>query len=228
MSVSIPAAPPPETVPMPTSPLASLASPVSSEREHAWDRFVTSKTPLLLRVARAVTPDHDAAMDAYTFVLGQLREDGFKRLSAYRTTAGCSFDTWLAVVTRRLCLDHYRHKYGRVRGNDSDQKEARRERKSLVDLVSVAMESELPADTPDPSRSLERGEILAGLEAALNELAPRDRLLLRYRFDDGLSALQISRVMRFPTVFHVYRRVNSLLAVCRSALQRKGFRSSDV
>lgn len=39
-------------------------------------------------------------MDAYTFVLGQLREDDFKRLSSYKITDGCTFETWLSVVAR--------------------------------------------------------------------------------------------------------------------------------
>lgn len=204
-----------------------MASSVLGEREKAWDGFVSSKTALLLRVARAVTHDHDAAMDAYTFVLGQLREDGFKRLSSYKVTDGCTFDTWLSVVSRRLCLDHYRRKYGRARGDDVEALEAHRERRRLADLVSVEIEPELATDNPAPGAALDRAEILEALEATLGGLPPRDRLLLRYRFDDGLSAIRIMRVMKFRSIFHVYRRVNAILASCRSALHQRGFRSSD-
>ena len=207
--------------------IASMGSSVSTEREGAWDRFVASYTPLLMRVARATAYDHDAVMDAYTFVLGQLREDDFRRLLAYRATTGCSFETWLAVVARRLCLDHFRSKYGRPRSNSPQAKEAQGERRRLADLVAVAVEPELATANPDPATALEQTELLNALEATLAELAPRDKLLLRYRFDDDLSAREIARLMRLPSVFHVYRRVTSLLNSCRSALGKKGFREND-
>ena len=106
------------------------------------------------RVARVVTHDHDSAMDAYAFVLGQLREDGFRRLMAYRAAASCTFETWLAVVVRRLCVDHYRSKYGRIRGEHEEAKEAARERRRLADLVGVEIRSELAAESPDPAMEL--------------------------------------------------------------------------
>jgi len=207
--------------------IALMGSSVPAERENAWGRFVAAQTPLLLRVARAFTHDHDAAMDAYTFVLGQLREGDFRRLLSYEATAGCSFETWLAVVARRLCLDHSRGRYGRARTNDPQAQEAQRARRRLADLVAVAVEPQLATTNPDPVATLEQAEILNALEATLSELAPRDKLLLRYRFNDELSAREIARLMRFPSVFHVYRRVNALLASCRSALDKKGFRGSD-
>ncbi len=209
------------------SDLALLGSLVSAERDAAWGRFVTTYTPLLLRVARVVVHEHDAAMDAYTFVLGQLREDGFRRLLAYHATTGCSFATWLAVVARRLCLDHYRSKYGRPRAEGVQAQEAHRERRRLADLVAAEVDSEIASPHPDPATALEQGEVSGALEAALGELAPSDKLLLRYRFEDDLSAREIARLMRFPSVFHVYRRVNALLASCRIALYKKGFRGSE-
>ena len=204
-----------------------MGSSVSAEREGAWDRFVASCTPLLLRVARATAYDHDAAMDAYAFVLGQLREDDFRRLRSYQATTSCSFETWLAVVTRRLCLDHYRSRYGRPRSDNPQAKEALCERRRLADLVAVAVEPELATASPDPAAALEQSEILNALEAALSELEPRDKLLLRYRFDDDLPAREIARLMRLPSVFHVYRRVTALLSACRSTLLKKGFRGDD-
>jgi len=43
------------------SDLALLGSLVSAERDTAWGRFVGTYTPLLLRVARVVVHEHDAA-----------------------------------------------------------------------------------------------------------------------------------------------------------------------
>lgn len=200
-----------------------------AERDRAWDAFVTKHSALLIRVARVVTHDHDAAMDAYTFILGQLRDDNGRRLSAYTPTEGCTFETWLAVVARRLCLDHHRHKYGRARGDDAKSLDAQRERRRLVDLVSVELDlrPELASSDPAPDAALHSAEVLGALRSVLSDLPPRDQLLLRYRFDDELSAMQIRRVMKFRSVFHVYRRVNALLALCRAALLRGGFEPSD-
>lgn len=206
----------------------SLASDNPAERDRAWSQFLATHSALLIRVARVVMHDHDAAMDAYAFMLDQLHNANFKRLSAYRVTQGCTFETWLAVVARRLCFDYHRHKYGRARGDDDKALQAQMERRRIVDLISVELDWELPTSSPAPDAALRRGEILAALHAVLSGLAPRDRLLLRYRFDDALPAVQIMRVMRFPSVFHVYRRINALLAQCRTALQTQGFRPHDV
>jgi len=204
-----------------------MSSATPADREAAWSRFVETYTPLLLRVARAVMHEYDVAMDGYTFVLGQLREGDFKRLLSYRTVTDCSFDTWLAVVARRLCLDHYRLRYGRPRTENPEAKEHHRDRKRLADLVAVAIEPDLATTEPSAAVAVEQQEILDALEAALDGLAPRDKLLLRYRFDDDLSAREIARVMRFPSVFHVYRRISVLLSTCRTALAQKGFRGGD-
>lgn len=206
----------------------SLASDDAAERDRAWSTFLATHSALLIRVARVVTHDHDAAMDAYAFMLDQLHDASFKRLASYTATDGCTFETWLAVVARRLCFDFYRHKYGRARGDDDKAIEAQQERRRLVDLVSVELDLELPTNNPAPDAALRQTEIFAALRAILGALSPKDRLLLRYRFDDALPAVQIMRVMRFPSVFHVYRRVNALLARCRSALQTQGFRPHDV
>ena len=225
------AAPPaaPSDAPTPPSRLRGLDSTVPAERDRAWDAFVAEHSALLIRVARIMTLDHDAAMDAYTFILGQLRDGNCKRLAAYRPNDGCTFETWLAVVARRLCLDHHRHKYGRARGDDAKSQEAQRERRRLVDLVSVELDlqPELATSDPSPDAGLHKAEILEALRAVLGDLPPRDKLLLRYRFDDDLSAAHIMRVMKFRSVFHVYRRVNAIIALCRSALQRAGFKATD-
>jgi DNA-directed RNA polymerase specialized sigma subunit len=60
------------------------------------------------------------------------------------------------------------------------------------------------------------------LERAVGALEPRDRLLLRLRFDDDLSAREVADIMRFPTPFHVYRRLNKVLEILRHSLEQRG------
>ena len=53
-------------------------------------------------------------------------------------------------------------------------------------------------------------------------LVSRDRLLLSLRFDDGCSAREIGTIMRFPTQFHVYRRLTAVLEMLKASLRRRG------
>src|SRR5688572_14416739 len=82
--------------------------------DEAWAALVAKYSRLLMTVARDVAPGHDAAMDAYAFVLERLREDDCRRLRGFVADGRSSFTTWLVVVTRRLCVDHYRQRYGRA------------------------------------------------------------------------------------------------------------------
>jgi RNA polymerase sigma factor (sigma-70 family) len=190
----------------------------SATSEMAWERFVTRVTPLILSVARTLGTRYDVGMDRYTFILDHLRRDDFRKLRTYTADDKCSFTTWLVVVCRRLCVDHHRQQFGRVR-NGSDVVELRL-RRSLAQSLFASKELEA-LQTPDeqsPERLAETSELHALLDSCLSRLAPRDRLLLKLKFEDDLNAGEIRRVLRYPTVFHVYRRVNRLLKDLRIAL----------
>jgi DNA-directed RNA polymerase specialized sigma subunit len=49
---------------------------------------------------------------------------------------------------------------------------------------------------------------------------------LRLRFDDELSAQEIAHLLGFSSAFHVYRRVNALLARLRRSLEAQGIESA--
>jgi DNA-directed RNA polymerase specialized sigma subunit len=76
-------------------------------------------------------------------------------------------------------------------------------------------------------RALDDADRHAVVESVLSGLAPRDRLLLRLRFEDDLSVRQIAEVLGFATVFHVYRHLNALLATVRSQLEARGIAGSE-
>jgi RNA polymerase sigma factor (sigma-70 family) len=203
--------------------LSRLLRPADANaREAAWAAFLETHSRLLLSVCRTMGRDHDRAMDAYTFLLDQLRRDDFHRLRGYLADGRGKFTTWLVVVARRLCLDFARQRYGRVREHTSSEAAATRRR--LVDLVSEDVEAAGAGSdpAPGPDQAVLDSERADAVSAVLGALAPRDRLLLKLRFDDDLPAREIARVMGFPTPFHVYRRVNALLAELRAALARRG------
>ena len=78
-----------------------------------------------------------------------------------------------------------------------------------------------------PDEALVRSERERALSQALERVQPRDRLLLRLRFAEDLPAREIARLMNFPTLFHVYRRLNKVLDGLRGSLQSLGMRDAE-
>jgi RNA polymerase sigma factor (sigma-70 family) len=206
--------------------LAAVARDEAGPADTAWRVFVAEHSRLLLHVARSVTGTHDDAMDAYAFVLEQLRADQCRRLREFAADPRSKLSTWLVVVTRRLCLDLYRHRYGRRRGDEPGDQRAFRRR--LQDMLGERVE---PNDLPAPRSgraelAVREAELLSGLEDALATLVARDRLLIRLRFEDDLTAQQIASLIDFPSPHHVYRRINGILAELRTVLLRRGIESA--
>jgi len=202
-----------------------LNSGSQAERDSAWESFLASHSRLILYVARSNTRDGDEALDAYTWALERLRENESRRLRGFSEAGGTLFSTWLVVVVRRLCLDFLRHKRGRVSkaSNDRTSTERNQFRRRLLDLAGEPAVLETLSEAGSyPDTQLEAQELHEALEAAVAALAPADRLLLSFRFEDGLSASEIARVMGFPSQFHVYRRLTAVLKDLRSRLRAAG------
>jgi RNA polymerase sigma factor (sigma-70 family) len=221
----------PGSGPVPAAPaelVTLLAADTDSALDEAWGAFVHAFTAPILRTARSLGGDADAAMDRYAFVLDRLRDDECRRLRAYVRPDAGEFALWLTVVVRRLCLDHYRERYGRPRrpaGADIGAADPERAgRRRLVDLVADRTDPTLLASPTQvsPDELLVRSERLQALSGALDQLSPSDRLMLRLRFAEDLPAREIARLMRFPTLFHVYRRLDKVLRQLRETLSRLG------
>lgn len=204
--------------------LALLLRPADDvAREQAWDEFVRAHSALVLHVCRTLTHDRDAAMDGYAHVLEALREDEYRRLRAYVPDGKTLFTTWLVVVVRRLLVDYHRRRYGRARSDDPARADEQATRRRLVELVGVEVEPDaLGANDDAPDLVLRRDELLQALHRAIEGLPDQDRLLLAARFEDARPAREIARMLALPTVFHVYRRLNAVLADLRAALARRG------
>jgi len=210
-----------EPLPAPVRRLLEAADPAA--RDSAWTVFLRVYTPLLMHGARLVARDRDGVMDTYTHVLDELRADDCRRLRAFKEEGRGKFTTWLTVVVRRLSVDHHRHRYGRVRGEDDDAVQSRAARRRLADLVGADVDLEsVPAAQPATDAAVEVAERSTALWRALNGLPAPDRLLVRLRFEDDVSVSEIGRLMRFPTVFHVYRALGRVTQTLREQLERDG------
>jgi len=196
-------------------------------RDGAWEAFVKRYTPVLLSAVRVTGLDRDAVMDAYAYVLEALRANEGQRLAAFDPDGRGSFTTWLTVVGRRLAVDYHRQRFGRLRGGGRAAADSRIARRQLAKLVGadVCLE-DLPAQGSAGDPRMEAEEQCDALARALATLAPRDRMLVRLRFEDEAPVREIARLMAFPTVFHVYRHLALVLAQLRKTLEEAGIRDA--
>lgn len=208
-----------------------LRSPDSASQEAAWDELIRHHTRLLLAVARSLGGDPDDAMERYTYVLEKLRENDFRRLRKYNAESGASFSTWLTVAARNLCLDHHRARYGRHRPReDGKQGAIQALRRALNDPQQGEAETDtdtLPDSAPPPDADVVKANRDQCLHDALRQLSPREQLLVSLKFEDGLPASRIARIVGMPSQFHVYRTINLILARLRTALEERGIENSD-
>lgn len=205
--------------------LLTLRNPAS--REQAWDELIERYSKLLMHVARMACRNHDGAMDRYAAILEHLRADDFKRLRAFSADGRSEFSTWLVVVSQRICIDFHRQLYGRSRNGASDPNRSdddRVARRRLIELLNCEIDiaSLATPDVGDPESTVRSGDLLAALEAALQQLTPPERLLIKLRFEDGLSVPEIAQTLEIPTRFHVYRQMTAVLGRLRTALAKNG------
>lgn len=209
---------------------ALLRAPDAADREVAWQELVARQSRLLLAVARSFGGGRDATMERYAYILEKLYEDDCRRLRAFQADGRATFSTWLTVAARRLCLDHHRARYGRNRPTrDPDRTTALRGlRRRLADSLGADLDTDLLPESEAASAEdvLIRHEREARLHAELETLPAQDRLLLALRFEDDLPASQIAGMVGLPTPFHVYRRLNAVLAKLRAALVSQGIDGS--
>lgn len=195
-------------------------------RERAWAGFLSQYNRLLLKAAGAFGGDYDARMDRYRYLIEALAAHDYRRLRAYHSQARSSFAAWLTVVARRLCIDFDRHHVGRSGRATVDPDMARTTRnvrRRIYDGSGADVDLELlPAGGPDVESLVAETERHELMQAILAGLEPRDRLLIRLRFDDELPISRIAQVLHLPTVFHVYRRLNQVLREIRTRLVARG------
>lgn len=216
---------------------ALLEASDAEQRDSAWEAFVRRYSRLLLHTVHSHSRGYDDAMNRYVFVLDRLREDDCRRLGLYVADGRSAFSTWIVVVVNRLCVDYARGLYGRDRragGDDPDsgqpldnpRSDPNTARRRLVDQVwaDVDLSRLVDASSRSPDRRVRERELKEALKQAVQELESRDRLLLQLKFEEEMTAREIAAVMKYPSPFHVYRRMRTLMRKLRERLNDRGVR----
>jgi RNA polymerase sigma factor (sigma-70 family) len=94
-------------------------------------------------------------------------------------------------------------------------------------LRNAASEARAEADLEQGERERRASATSAALAAALNELGPQDRVILKMRFQDNFQVAQIARLLRVEAK-PLYRRLEQIMKVLRQAMEAQGISPEDV
>jgi RNA polymerase sigma factor (sigma-70 family) len=157
----------------------ALACACADGHEEAWDEFVREQRPVLYRAADAIDPAGGArelADSLYGELFGVAGRDG-QRLSLFRYFHGrSSLATWLRAILAQRHVDCLR-----------------RQRR----LDPLPVDDTVPAQTvpANPNRPRFLSAMRRAVAAAVERLAPRDRLRLALYYVQDLTLAQTGRTL---------------------------------
>jgi RNA polymerase sigma-70 factor (ECF subfamily) len=174
----------------------------------AFEELIRQYDQAVLRLALHLTGSEADAQDVY--------QEAF--LKAYRSLGKfrfeCSFYTWLYRIVTNLCLDHLRKR--NVRKEDSAVvSDANGEEYSVIDRVSDDRAG------ANPEHDLMRRELGARIQAALERLSSRERMVFELKHYQGLKLRTIGEMLNTTeetaknTLFRATQKLRATLAEMR-------------
>jgi RNA polymerase sigma-70 factor (ECF subfamily) len=156
----------------------------------AWEDFFRDYRSYLVSVARTMTQDAGAAeqlADSTFAELYGLRESGGARVSKFSFYSGRgSLRGWLRAVVFQLFADHHRQTSRLVQTEEPEEMD-RMARSSTV------LDRKVACDLGYVEQRY-RDAVAAALGRAINDLAPRERLLLAYYYYDEMTLREIGQL----------------------------------
>ena len=154
---------------------------------------------------------------AYGFLRNQedaldVTQEAFIKVHRYlpKFEGQSSFYTWLYRIVANLCIDHLR-RAGRKKDVEFDDK-------LRHDGEAEASSDRLPVSTlGDPSKAVQNKEILDAVEASLDQLSEKHRMVIVMRELQGLSYADMAKAMNcskgtiMSRLFHARRNMQKLL-----------------
>ena len=174
----------------------------------AFDTLVRQYDQAVLRLALHLLGSESDAQD--------IAQEAF--LKAYRYLANfrfeCSFYTWIYRIVTNLCLDLMRRRKTR-REDPAVIVDSSGEELDVLNMVSDERAS------ANPGRELERKELGARIQAALDKLTPRERMVFELKHYQGLRLRTIGEMLNTTeetaknTLFRATKKLRANLAVVR-------------
>jgi RNA polymerase sigma-70 factor, ECF subfamily len=173
----------------------ALACACSDGNAAAWNYFMARFRPELYRAGRVIAGEaagRDLADSLYAELYG-LREVAGQRKSLFDYFLGRSkLTTWLHAILAQRQVDGIR----RARRTEPlEEGEAGERAYGAQQSLTGNSAVNSAASSPDPERNRFLAILQAVLTAALDALAPRDRLRLAYYYVEGLTLAEIGRVV---------------------------------
>ncbi len=174
----------------------------------AFDTLVRQYDQAVLRLALHLLGSESDAQD--------IAQEAF--LKAYRYLGNfrfeCSFYTWIYRIVTNLCLDLMRRR--KVRREDPAViVDSSGEELDILNMVSDERAS------ANPGRELERKELGAKIQTALDKLTPRERMVFELKHYQGLRLRTIGEMLNTTeetaknTLFRATKKLRATLAVVR-------------
>ena len=180
----------------------------AQEQDHdAFEQLVRLYDRSVLRVANNLLRSEDDARDAYQEVFLKV----YRGLGSFRHQ--CSFNTWLYRIATNVCLDYLRRK--------SVRKEQALEENGEAAASSPLETTAAEGPESDPERMLAGREVARRLEAALEQLSPKERMVFELKHYEGLrlraigEMLSISEEAAKNCLFRATRKLRAALEEVR-------------
>jgi RNA polymerase sigma-70 factor (ECF subfamily) len=162
----------------------------------------------VLRLALHLTGSETDAQD----ILQEAFLKAYRYLGNFRFE--CSFYTWIYRIVTNLCLDLLRRRKTRR----EDQATIVDESGEELDLLSNVSDERAMAN---PDRELQRKELGARIQEALETLTPRERMVFELKHYQGLKLRAIGEMLNTTeetaknTLFRATKKLRANLAVVR-------------
>lgn len=141
-------------------------------------------------------------------VLQEAYLDALKRVPHFFEKPDMPFYVWLRQVTGQRLIDLHRRHLGAAKRNAAH--EVSLDRPWGPGATSVCLAAHLVGSLTSPSRALQRAELQAQVEAALDSLEPIDREVLLLRHFEELSNADTAAVLGIETAAASKRYVRAL------------------
>jgi RNA polymerase sigma-70 factor (ECF subfamily) len=160
---------------------SALIRAAQKGNQDAFEQLVRSYDQGVLRLATRLLRSPDDAYDIYQEAFFRV----YRNLDKFRFD--CSFQTWLYRIVTNLCLDALRKR--KVRKEESATVETPDGPKDRVETVADGIAGN------NPQRNLLSAEVKRRIDATLQELTPRERMVFEMRHYEGMRLRAIGEVL---------------------------------